>query len=473
MPDRLGVPRLLDELLWTLRRGGFDIATSQAIDVARAVEVVGLADPFAVREALASIIVERALDRPRFDALYDGFFGRDATTARTLWERLAALGFDTAELDALRDLLDRAAQSGADGAQHLGALLERGVELDRLLYLAGVERALDAVHSPMQTGFLTYRVLDQLGVHRARERIAALAAELRDALGQERGDALAAALGAELDRASADVRAYVHRAAEQRKLDIEGKERGRTLETTAFVSLSDAEVEEVRRAVRGFADRLRGAARVRSRHARRGRIDPHRTLRRALRTGGAPFSLCRKTRRRQRPRLVLLCDVSDSVRQVARFMLEFVYAVHELFDRTKSFVFVSELGETTDLFSRESVSVALGKAYGGGVVSVADNSNYGRVLRLFEERHMHAIDRRTSVVILGDGRTNYHDDAAEVLDRLRGRARALLWLCPEERAGWSLGDSAMPRYAPKCTAVLQVKSARELEEAARTLVALR
>jgi uncharacterized protein with von Willebrand factor type A (vWA) domain len=154
-------------------------------------------------------------------------------------------------------------------------------------------------------------------------------------------------------------------------------------------------------------------------------------------------------------------------------MLEFVYAVHELFDRTRSFVFVSELGETTDLFAREPVSVALGKAYGGAVVSVADNSNYGRVLRAFEERHVGVVDRRTTLVVLGDGRTNYHDDAAEVLDRLRSRARALLWLCPEERSRWSLGDSAMPRYAPKCTAVLQVRSARELEEAARALVALR
>jgi hypothetical protein len=472
MADRLGIPRVLDELLWTLRRGGFDIATSQAIDVTRAVEILGLADPFAVREAIASIVLERAADRPRFDGMFDEFFDRSGAPRRTLWARLEARGFTTAELDALRELLERGAGASADG-QHLGALLERGPELDRLLYLAGIERAVDAARDPLQTGFFSYRVLDRLGVHRARDRIAAIASELRDALGEERGSALAEALRSELDGSSSAIRQYVQRAAERRKHESARQERARTLETAPFVSLSDAEVDEVRKAVRSFADRLRGAARVRSRHARRGRIDPHRTLRGALRTGGAPFHVSRKTRRRQRPRLVLLCDVSDSVRQVARFMLEFVYAVHELFDRTKSFVFVSELGETTDLFSRASVSVALHQAYGGGVVSVADNSNYGRVLRVFEERHLGMIDRRTTVVILGDGRTNYHDDAADVLDRLRARAKALLWLCPEERSGWSLGDSAMPRYAPRCTAVLQVRCARELEEAARALVALR
>ena len=148
-----------------------------------------------------------------------------------------------------------------------------------------------------------------------------------------------------------------------------------------------------------------------------------------MRTGGVPFAPAHRARRRDKPRLVLLCDVSDSVRAAARFMLEFVHAAHELFDRTRSFVFVSELGETTDLFLREPASVALGHAYGGSIVSVHANSNYGRVLREFEERYLRDLDRRTTVAILGDGRTNYHDDAAEVLDRIRGaRGRARLAL---------------------------------------------
>ena len=107
------------------------------------------------------------------------------------------------------------------------------------------------------------------------------------------------------------------------------------------------------------------------------------------------------------------------------------------------------------------------------MVSVADNSNYGRVLRAFEARHLPDVDRRTTVVILGDGRTNYHDDAADVLDRIRARARALLWLCPESPAQYALGDSAMSRYAPRCTRVLEVRCARDLEVAARAILALR
>jgi len=475
MADPRAVTRVIDELLWTLRRGGFRIATSQAIDAVRAVSLVGLADRDAVRDAIACIVVQSARERRRFDALFDAFFGvghGGREPRGTLWERLARRGFAQAELDALRELLEAFAAQDPSAGQHLGALLEQGPELDRMLQLAGVSRTLDALQTQLQVGFYTHRVLQQLDVPKAHQWLASLRTRLADALGA-RGDALADALKAELERAGDDVRDHVQRTFERRTAELEEERRLRRVDTTAFTSLSDAELEEVRRAVRRFVERLRGGERVRRRRARQGRIDPHRTMRRAMATGGVPFAPAHRARKRDKPRLLLLCDVSDSVRAAARFMLEFVYAAHELFERTRSFVFVSELGETTQLFARESPSAALGQAYGGGVVSVHDNSNYGRVLRAFEERHLRDVDRRTTVAILGDGRTNYHDDAAEVLDRIRARARALLWFSPEGRGTWATGDSAMMRYAPKCTAVLEVRCARELEDAARALLLAR
>lgn len=470
MADTRAVTRVLDELLWTLRRGGFRIATSQAIDVVRAVNLVGLADRESMREAIACVVVQSARERSRFDALFDAFFTPGRAPRGTLWERLSRRGFASAELDALRELLEAFAAQDSSAGQHLGALLEQGAELDRMLQLAGISRTLDALQTQLQVGFYTHRVLAQLEVPKAHQWLASIRARLVDALG-ERGEALANALKTELDRAGDDVREHVQRSFERKQEEQAAQKR--TLETAAFTSLSDAELEEVRRAVRRFVERLRGGERVRRKRARQGRFDPHRTLRSALRTGGVPFAPARRARKRDKPRLLLLCDVSDSVRAASRFMLEFVYAAHELFERTRSFVFVSELGETTQLFAQESPTAALGQAYGGGVVSVHDNSNYGRVLRAFEERYMRDVDRRTTVAILGDGRTNYHEDAADVLDRIRGRARALLWFSPEGRGTWATGDSAMLRYAPKCSAVLEVRSARELEDAARALLVAR
>jgi uncharacterized protein with von Willebrand factor type A (vWA) domain len=467
MPDLRATVRVLDELLWALRREGFEISTVQAIDAVRAVLAVGLEHPGRVREGLAAIVVQKTSDRSHFDAAFQTFFDPSGGP-RDLWGRLAIGGVMPEEIDALRAMLSQLADHDADGLASLGALLEGGADLDRLLSLTGYARSIDA-HSGPQLGFLTQRLLGRVGSQGAHRRLGLLRAQLVDSLGV-RGQELTDLLARELERRQDEIRAHVRRAFDAR-VDALERERGSTrLDDKPFAALSETEIEAVRLAVRAFAERLRGSARVRARHALRGRIDAHRTLRRAMRTGGVPFVPLRKRRTRQRPKLVLLCDVSDSVRAAAAFLLEFTHAVHELFERARSFVFVSELGETTALFERESVRTAVARAWGGGVVRIGDNSNYGRALRAFEELHMHELDRRTTVVILGDGRTNYHDAAPEVLDRVRERSRALIWLCPEPRGNWSQGDSAMSMYAPRCTAVHEVKCASDLERAARTLI---
>jgi len=465
--DRRAVLRVTDELLWVLRREGLPVATSQAIDAVRSIALVGFDSREDFREALAAVVVQRRRDRARFDRAFDAFFSLTGHR-RTLWERLEAGGFSAAELEALRELLDQLAASSPDGA--LGTMLGRGAALDRLLHLAGTSRVLDAMQSPLQAGFFTHRLLDRIGAREARDTLGALRPRLVDALGDERGAALTAALEAELAAAADDVRSFVKQTVDRRQQDEAGP---RDLLSTPFSSLSDAEVEEVRRAVRRFVQRLRGGERVRRRRARRGRVDAHRTLRLAMRTDGVPFALARKARRRDKPRLVIVCDVSESVRAVARFLLELAYAAQELFSGTRTFVFVSELGETTRLFEEHPVETALAHAYSGAVVPVTHNSNYGRALRVFEQEVVPDLDRRTTVVVLGDGRTNYLDPAVGVLDAIRSRARALVWLCPEPRAAWATGDSAMTRYAPRCTNVLEVRCARDLEDAARLLVALR
>lgn len=464
--DARSVLRVTVELLWVLRREGLAIATSQALDAARALRAIGLASREDVREALAAIVVQRPHERARFDRAFDGFFTR--APRRTLWERLEAKGFESAELEVLRELLEAVAGATPDGA--LATLLGRGSDLDRLLHLAGTSRALEAMQSPLQAGFFTHRLLDRIGARRASDGLAALRPRLIDALGEERAAALSAALDAELRAAADEVRDFVRETLERREPDASA---ARDPMSKPLASLDPEEREDVRRALRRFVDRLRGAERVRRRRGRRGRIDPHRTLRLAMRTDGVPFALARRARRRDKPKLVILCDVSESVREVAAFLLELAYAAQELFSGTRTFVFVSELGETTRAFEEHPVDVALSLAYSGAIVPVTHNSNYGRALRAFESAVLPELDRRTTVVILGDGRTNYLDPAAEVLDAVRARARALVWLCPEPRSAWATGDSAMARYAPRCTRVLEVRSGRDLEDAARLLSALR
>lgn len=470
MADPRALTRLVDELLFRLRREGLAIAPSQAIDVLRAIAAVGWDDRGKVRDAIACVVVQRQRDRGRFDGCFDRFFATDGGPRGSLFERLAAQGFAPHELDALRELLAAMARTGVEGANTLGELTDRGATIDRLLGLAGVTQTLSSMQSPLQVGFYTHRVVAELGVGDARKALGGLRSRLADALGRERADALADAIASALAAVEDDARAFVADTLARRDAENEGQPR---LATTPFAALSDREIEEVRAAVQRFAERLRGGERVRRRRAKQGRIDVHATMRRSLASFGVPFVLRRKRRRRDKPELFLLCDVSDSVRAAAAFMLELAYAAQELFDRTRSFVFVSDLGETTKLFERMPIRAAIAHAYSGSVVSVAHNSNYGRALRSFEAQHLADVSRRSTVVVLGDGRTNYQDEGLDALDRIRERARAVLWLCPEPRSRWGIGDSAMARYAARCTRALEVATAHDLDGAARLLVTAR
>ncbi len=327
---------------------------------------------------------------------------------------------------------------------------------------AGIARALAPMSSALQTGYFTHQVLDQLGVPRAASALHRIRDALRDALGDERGRALADAVAEELARVRRRAREHVSATLARRVSEPEAGARRRA-EGVPFTSLTSAEIEEVRRAVRALAERLRGAERVRRRHAARGRIDPHRTLRQSLRTGGVPFSPARRRRRRDKPRLLVLCDVSDSVRAASLFMLEFAHAAQELFSGTRSFVFVSELVETTRLFDEQPVAAALGRIYRGGVVDTGHNSTTAASFRAFEARVGGAIDRRTTIVILGDGRSNYFADEAEVVARLRDRARAVLWLCPEGKGTWGRATAPCSATRPrrrKCSWLGRRRSSR-------------
>jgi len=209
-PDPRAIVRVFDELLWRLRREGFDISTAQAVDALRVARAVGIDRRADVRDGIAAVVVQHARDRVRYDATFEAFFAGDALPAhRTLWERLADRGFAEDELDVLRDFIQRLAAQGHSGASPLAVLLAGGAELDRLLAISGIARSIDA-HSALQLGFQTHRVLGQLGAGRARQALAGLRSLLVDALGA-RGQALADALTAELDRADDDVRAHVRR----------------------------------------------------------------------------------------------------------------------------------------------------------------------------------------------------------------------------------------------------------------------
>lgn len=462
--------RPIVDLCWELRGEGLPVSTDQSIALARALALVGLADVSQVARVVAACVATTKSDAARATAVVGRFFSVERAHAADFFGRLRARGFQEGELDGLRELLEAARRAGADAARGIGLLTAPASELDHLLHAAGLARDLARLHSPLQAGFFAQRAAGALGASAAGDVIARLEAAIVEQLGETRGRALGRALREELDGLRARIRQRAASDVERRAAEPDATA---PLADRPIASLHAAEAAIARRGLRALGEKLRGGERVRARRARRGRIDPHKTLRAAVATHGVPMRIVRKRRARGRPKLVLACDLSDSVRAHHAFVLEFANAAHAVFEETRTFIFVSDLVETTALFEKHKADDALARIASGRVITLAASSNYARALDSLERAIAPRLDRRTTVVILGDGRTNYLGDGITALRRMRARARAILWVSPEGPGSWTRGDSAMARYASVASRVLLARTWRELERAARAIAARR
>jgi uncharacterized protein len=246
---------------------------------------------------------------------------------------------------------------------------------------------------------------------------------------------------------------------EQRILDG-GEGEGRTAQVDRA---SETERMQLEDSLRRLAKTLHGALTHRRRVSPQGRIDSARTMRKNMRFDGVPFNPVTVKRQEDKPRLVVLADVSLSVRATARFTLHLVHGLQDLFGQVRSFAFVDEIAEITDLFADHPVEHALGLVFGGDVVDVDANSNYGLAFGRFLEEHGSAVTRRSTVLVLGDGRGNGNDPNMEAFVEITRRARETIWLTPEPRYSWGLGRCDLPAYAEYCDRVRVVRDLTGLE----------
>jgi uncharacterized protein with von Willebrand factor type A (vWA) domain len=226
---------------------------------------------------------------------------------------------------------------------------------------------------------------------------------------------------------------------------------------------------ELEESLRRLAHSLHGGLTHKRRVAASGRIDSGRTMRRNMRFDGIPFSPVTVRRAEDKPRLVVLTDVSLSVRATARFTLHLVHGLQNLFGQVRTFAFVAELAEITDLFEDHPVEHALGLVFGGDVLDVDANSDYGAAFGAFGEDFASAVTRRTTVLVLGDGRGNGNDPNLAAFEEITRRARETIWLTPEPRYSWGLGGCDLPAYAEYCSRVRVVRDLTGLESAATEL----
>jgi len=452
-----------------LRKSGVRVSVSEAIDAFEAIDVLALDERELFKDALRAAMVKRGDEIETYDQLFDlfwsGFYDNLREGFGDMGAALAESGIDLDEL--LRQIAEQLGQmeGSVDLSELAKALLTQDLSsLEGMIRAAAEAAGIERIENMLQVGFFSRRTTEQLGVEGAMDQLQALMEQLEEGgMPREQIEAMRELLQRLLETMRRAVRNYTERELQTRNHDYMEKFRREMLTEKSFYHLTEDEIRRMREVVVRLAQRIKNVLSIRRKRMKRGKLDLHTTLRRNMGRGGIPFEVVFKQRKKERPKLVILCDVSSSVANVSRFMLQFMYGLQEAFTKIRCFVFVAEIGEVTPVFKEREVTTAIEKALDGGdVINVYTRSNFGFAFHEFWRNHLSSVDKKTTVLILGDARNNYNDPRAWCLRDIQSKAKNVVWLNPESPSAWGFGDSVMDRYVPYCDIVEECRNLRQL-----------
>ncbi|MEJ2751895.1 MAG: VWA domain-containing protein [Chloroflexota bacterium] len=398
------------EFIRGMRAAGVRISLAESIDAMHAVGVLGIQDKSIFRESLRATLVKDSDDRPVFEELFPLYFGGGGPALQNALEDLSP---DE------QDLMKAALEALSGRMQALMDWLTSGEgptkeELEELARQAGAQWA----DSPQEGRW-------QVGRQIAEERA-------------------------------------------NRPKDLHGSD----LMNNPFYSLSEEEANILRREVQRLVTQLRSRAALRRKRGKKGKFDSKGTIRANQRYGGVPIELKYK-KRKLKPSLVLICDMSRSMLSVAEFMLRLTYELQDQVAKTRSFGYYYDMEEISIVLvghrPAEAVDTVLDNFYGRMPRHYA--TDFGNSLDTFFKKWLDSVDGRTTVVILGDARNNYNSPRIDLMKQLQRRARRLVWFNPEHPGQWGTGDSDMFDYVPVCDSVHVVRNLAQLAAAVDKLMA--
>lgn len=440
-----------------LRAAGVRVSVAESQDALRAVEQLGVSAREAFRLALRSTLVKEHNDQPLFDRLFPLYFGASAPPL---------IPADQALTPEQRKMLEAAMRAMAGELSRLLQMLASGrgptkEELEQLARQAGANRA----RRPEAQSRLSREMLRRMGLEKLAAQIERLMAQLAQMgltpEGQEAILRLIAANRAALERQAEEM--VGQNIARNLTNQPRTKPDEADLMQRPFKELSEAEAHELRKLVTRLAARLRSRAALRQKKGDGKTLDVKTTLRTNLRTGGTPFEL-RFKKRHLKPKFVILCDMSESMRAVIEFMLQLMYEMQGQVGKARSFGYYDHLEEVTEDFAGRRPEEALPLAM-YRFPYIPYGTDLGRGLLTLYSKHLDALDRHTTLIFLGDARNNFNSPRLDVFEHLKRRARRVIWFNPEPKYQWGTGDSDMPQYAPLCDAVHQVSTLAEMTEA--------
>ena len=443
----------LRRFLQVARGAGLRVSAAEGIDAARAVQMIGYADRDILKDSLGLILAKTPEEKAAYDEAFELYFKRDDLGAQ-----------DDEESEEQKRPWQQQGQQGGEGmggsgGQSLGQLLEQDdrAALATAMEQAARESGIENIRFFTQKNLYARRILDRMGLRQVERDMEALRQT-----GTPEGLGRAQFLEGRVDQLRDSVRDFVERNLILFAKGETEKFREELLKSARLSNLERRDLDRMRVLVRQMAKKLAARYAKTRRRRLRGQLDIRRTMRRNMGWGGIPFITVWKQKRIEKPRVMVLCDVSGSVAPMSQFLLMFLYALNEALSDIRSFAFAGSLIEVSEILEKEPVEQAITKIMeliGFG------SSNFGNSFADFEDGWMQYVTPKTTIIILGDARGNRTDPRTEIVSRMSQRSKRIIWLNPEYKSAWGTGDSDMYRYAPFCNLVTVCNTLRHLERA--------
>ncbi len=450
-----------------LRGSGIRVSTSEILDSVLGMEHIELADKGQFKNLLRATLIKNPEDLEAFERLFELTFASFDLPHEGLSPPLSESSLESS----VQDILEQA--NGLFSPTFRQIVLQGLPGLTAAITEAGQQIQLQNMDYPLlQSANFAARIRRQFGMEGWPEQTRKLISRLQGEGGAAEETALLEArITAQSELFRDTIQDYVNRYGQA--LPKGSKKQADPypgLLEKRFDALNEGEIGAMREVILDLVKKIRDEYTLRQRLMRRGRFDLKQTLRKSMRYGGVPMEISLRKRKKSKGRIVALCDVSRSVWNASRFMLHLLYSFQDQFDKVRSFVFVDELGEVTECFEDKDVNRAIEAALRHASIPYNRYTDYGAVFQQFCEEKIDAVNRKTSFIVIGDGRNNFFHPGEEYLARIQSRARRVVWLNPESKGFWNLGDSKMHRYRPCCDEVLECRNLKQLTDFINQLV---
>ncbi|MCP4753344.1 MAG: VWA domain-containing protein, partial [Proteobacteria bacterium] len=422
------------------------VSTTALHNAISALEWIDLLDRRQVYSALESCLVQNMGNREKFETVFHKFF-----------EDKTPIEFEQEEV-AFRLQVEEFAKKVRDDGDYVGKILGDYLEGDvlGLLENVGDDSPFRIVYDEVASGLGMSKEKVRQEILKRINTLVDSAVDFANVsmhMAKEKREALSDFLREHLEEAADLVKQKPLR--KHARSHLLPWERKRAVSNICFDRLTLKEQETVKDEVERIAQKLKDALSRQKKKARRGHLDIKNTLRDSMKFGGIPFKVRTRTPSKKKGKIVAICDISMSVAYAAQFMLLLLYRLQYRFTKIRSFVFIRNTYEISDLFNRHPLETALQKAVKQHNIGMGQLTNYGRAFKTFLETYPGVITRDTTLIVLGDALNNHVDPQVEYFREMTEKALRTIWLNPEEEEYWYSSGSVIMDYKPFCTQVVE------------------